>query len=409
MAGGQERILRATDPTRPGDEEDHARHGAHRGVAASSRPSSASPRPCPTASRSPRSSSDLAAAGAGPATRRCSPGATRSARRRLRRHHRRPRPVRRLQRRRHARRRGRDQGRRARRAATTRSIPSAARPRATSASAATSIDARVHRLHRAADLRGRQGDRPSTSSSCSRRARSTGSSSSTPGSSPPARRRSCSGRSCRSSASTVDGGDGQAAADGDGAGGRLRVRARPRRRSSTRCCRATSRPASTPPCSNAAASEHAARQRAMKAATDNAEELIKNLSRIMNRARQDAITTEIMEIVGGAEALRRRRQGHVDRLDVDFDDDRRPPRHQPIDQEHDRHDHDRRPSHTELQGRPGRRHRRPGGRRRVPARRAARDQHARSSSTVERRRQDGHRRWPRSPSRSATAASGPSA
>lgn len=55
---------------------------------------------------------------------------------------------------------------------------------------------------------------------------------------------------------------------------------------------------------NAAASEHAARQRAMKAATDNAEELIKNLSRVMNRARQDAITTEIMEIVGGADALR---------------------------------------------------------------------------------------------------------
>jgi F-type H+-transporting ATPase subunit gamma len=54
---------------------------------------------------------------------------------------------------------------------------------------------------------------------------------------------------------------------------------------------------------NAAASEHAFRQRAMKAATDNADELIKNLSRVMNRARQDAITTEIMEIVGGAEAL----------------------------------------------------------------------------------------------------------
>ena len=54
---------------------------------------------------------------------------------------------------------------------------------------------------------------------------------------------------------------------------------------------------------NAAASEHAFRQRAMKSATDNAEELIKNLSRIMNRARQDCITTEIMEIVSGAEAL----------------------------------------------------------------------------------------------------------
>jgi F-type H+-transporting ATPase subunit gamma len=54
---------------------------------------------------------------------------------------------------------------------------------------------------------------------------------------------------------------------------------------------------------NAAASEHAARQRAMKAATDNAEELINIYTRRMNRARQDSITTEIMEIVGGAEAL----------------------------------------------------------------------------------------------------------
>ena len=54
---------------------------------------------------------------------------------------------------------------------------------------------------------------------------------------------------------------------------------------------------------DSAASEHASRQRAMKAATDNAEELIVKLSRIMNRARQDAITTEITEIAGGAEAL----------------------------------------------------------------------------------------------------------
>lgn len=52
-----------------------------------------------------------------------------------------------------------------------------------------------------------------------------------------------------------------------------------------------------------AASENAARQRAMKAATDNAEELIKVLTRQMNRARQDEITAEIMEIVGGSEAL----------------------------------------------------------------------------------------------------------
>ena len=54
---------------------------------------------------------------------------------------------------------------------------------------------------------------------------------------------------------------------------------------------------------DAAASLHAAQQRAMKAATDNANELIKTLERIANRARQDAITTEIMEIVGGAEGL----------------------------------------------------------------------------------------------------------
>jgi len=54
---------------------------------------------------------------------------------------------------------------------------------------------------------------------------------------------------------------------------------------------------------NAAASEHAFRQRAMKSATDNAQELIKNLSIVMNRARQASITAEIMEIVGGAAAL----------------------------------------------------------------------------------------------------------
>ncbi len=56
----------------------------------------------------------------------------------------------------------------------------------------------------------------------------------------------------------------------------------------------------------AAASEHTARQRAMAAATDNADELVKTLTRAMNRARQETITTEIMEIVGGAEALRQK-------------------------------------------------------------------------------------------------------
>ena len=53
----------------------------------------------------------------------------------------------------------------------------------------------------------------------------------------------------------------------------------------------------------ASASEHSARRRAMKAATENAEELIRVLTRIANRARQAEITTEISEIVGGAEAL----------------------------------------------------------------------------------------------------------
>ncbi|HKO86097.1 MAG TPA: F0F1 ATP synthase subunit gamma [Actinomycetota bacterium] len=53
----------------------------------------------------------------------------------------------------------------------------------------------------------------------------------------------------------------------------------------------------------AAASEHAARRRAMKAATDNANELIEDLTREYNQARQAQITQEIMEIVGGAEAL----------------------------------------------------------------------------------------------------------
>ncbi|SOC34739.1 ATP synthase F1 subunit gamma [Ureibacillus acetophenoni] len=51
------------------------------------------------------------------------------------------------------------------------------------------------------------------------------------------------------------------------------------------------------------ASEHAARMTAMKAATDNADELIKSLDLLYNRARQAAITQEITEIVGGAAAL----------------------------------------------------------------------------------------------------------
>ncbi|OMI40229.1 F0F1 ATP synthase subunit gamma [Streptomyces sparsogenes] len=53
----------------------------------------------------------------------------------------------------------------------------------------------------------------------------------------------------------------------------------------------------------AAASKHAATRRAMKSATDNAEELIKSLTRLANAARQADITQEISEIVGGASAL----------------------------------------------------------------------------------------------------------
>ena len=52
-----------------------------------------------------------------------------------------------------------------------------------------------------------------------------------------------------------------------------------------------------------AASEHAARRRAMKSATDNASDLIIQLTRLANSARQSAITQEISEIVGGANAL----------------------------------------------------------------------------------------------------------
>jgi len=52
-----------------------------------------------------------------------------------------------------------------------------------------------------------------------------------------------------------------------------------------------------------AASEHAARQRAMKSASDNAEDIIKNYTRLANSARQAEITQEISEIVGGSNAL----------------------------------------------------------------------------------------------------------
>jgi F-type H+-transporting ATPase subunit gamma len=65
---------------------------------------------------------------------------------------------------------------------------------------------------------------------------------------------------------------------------------------------------------DAAASEHANRQRAMKSATDNAEDMIVRLGRQLNRARQDAITTEIMEIVAGAEGLKEDQGDEADLL-----------------------------------------------------------------------------------------------
>jgi F-type H+-transporting ATPase subunit gamma len=52
-----------------------------------------------------------------------------------------------------------------------------------------------------------------------------------------------------------------------------------------------------------AASEHAARQRAMKSASDNADKLITTFTRLANNARQSEITQQISEIVGGADAL----------------------------------------------------------------------------------------------------------
>ena len=54
---------------------------------------------------------------------------------------------------------------------------------------------------------------------------------------------------------------------------------------------------------DSAAAEHGARRRAMQSATDNAENVLSSLSRMYNRERQGAITTELNEIIGGAAAL----------------------------------------------------------------------------------------------------------
>ena len=120
----------------------------------------------------------------------------------------------------------------------------------------------------------------------------------------------------------------------------------------------------------------------MKAATDNAEDLITTYRRRMNRARQDSITTEIMEIVGGAEALSSGDAGDARR------DARRVLRQ-------DRLSTGARAAmtataepKTETEGRSRRRDLRAGRRRRVPARRAARDQHRARDGHRARRRQD---------------------
>ena len=123
----------------------------------------------------------------------------------------------------------------------------------------------------------------------------------------------------------------------------------------------------------------------MKSATDNAEELIKSLSIVMNRARQASITTEIMEIVGGAAALdagddeppvlrSRRRHARSNSQTADSGATALSAPRSPA--ENNSHDHDRRHQHDHdrerTARRPSRRHRRPRRRRRVPARRAAR-------------------------------------
>ena len=233
-------------PHGPGDEEDHARDGADRRLAdrqgAAAR---AAPR-CRTRRRSPRSCATSPPPAPGRA-RRCSPGATRCARRRYV-------AI--------AADRGLCGGYNAgvQRAAEGEIKADVARRQGVPGHPGRPQGRGVlplPRLHRSARAFAGFCDSPTyadakasapTSSSCSRAARSTGSSSSTPASSAPATRRSCCGRSCRS---TRDRGRAATARPGraDEPGRRLRVRARPDHDPRRRCCRATSRPASTPPCS----------------------------------------------------------------------------------------------------------------------------------------------------------------
>ena len=55
---------------------------------------------------------------------------------------------------------------------------------------------------------------------------------------------------------------------------------------------------------DASASEHGARTTAMQVASDNAEKMIGEITQLYNRARQEVITNELLDIVGGSEALR---------------------------------------------------------------------------------------------------------
>ena len=76
------------------------------------------------------------------------------------------------------------------------------------------------------------------------------------------------------------------------------------RRSWWTCCPATSTCGSTAACLETSTSENAARMAAMDNATKNCKDLIQNLTLAFNKARQAAITAELMDIVGGAEALK---------------------------------------------------------------------------------------------------------
>ena len=169
-------------------------------------------------------------------------------------------------------------------ARATRSSRSARRPRATSGSADYELGQAFQGFsdqpsYDDAKAIGRARRRPVHAAVTSTR-----SSWSTPGSSPPAARRSCCARSCRCRPRRSTGGDGKAGSD-DGTGSDYEFEPDPTTILDTLLPRYVEARVYAA-LLNAAASEHAFRQRAMKSATDNAEELIRTLSITMNRARQ---------------------------------------------------------------------------------------------------------------------------